>query len=69
MGIDVVLMLGIVYMLVENDWQDDVFFICCISGYDIFVCYLIGESDGVVKIVEWVVVICGVKVDKICELV
>lgn len=69
MGIDVVLMLGIVYMLVENGWYDEVFLVCCIIGYVVFVFYLLGESDGIVKIVEWVVEICGVGVVKICELV
>lgn len=45
------------------------FFVCCMMGYDCFVDYFLGMIDGMVKIVEWVVEICGVFVVKICELV
>lgn len=68
MGIDVALMLGIVYTLVENGWYDEAFLARCIIGYVVFVFYLLGESDGIAKIVEWVVEICGVGVAKIREL-
>lgn len=63
-------MLVIVYIFYIENLYDKVFFDVYIFGFEKFVFYLLGEiEDKIVKILEWVVLICGVFVEKICEFV
>ncbi|MBB4302734.1 trimethylamine-N-oxide reductase (cytochrome c) [Rhodobium orientis] len=65
---DVALMLGIAHTLYAEELHDAEFLENYTVGFDQFVPYLTGESDGTPKSAEWASEICGVPADKIKEL-
>lgn len=65
---DVALMLGIAHALYSEELHDQDFLDKYTSGFDKFLPYLTGESDGVAKTPEWASEICEVPADKIREL-
>ena len=65
---DVAMMLGIAHTLYAEDLHDVDFLDEYTSGFEEFVPYLTGESDGTPKDAEWAESICGVPADTIKEL-
>lgn len=63
-------MLVFVYVLyIENLYDKKFIEIYCL-GFEEFIFYVLGKSkDKVEKMFEWVVIICGVKFDVICDFV
>lgn len=81
-GIDVVLVVGIVWVLINENFVDQFFFDNYCIGYDekIFLVdvffngyykvYILGQGeDGIVKMLQWVLYIIGIFVDWIIKLV
>lgn len=69
LGIDIVLLLVLSYVLIVEFFYDQVFVVSYIVGFVFYCVYLLGEYDGVVKILVWVVVIIGLDVQCIVDLV
>ncbi len=65
---DVALMLGIAHTLYTEELHDADFLDGYTVGFDKFLPYLTGESDGTPKTAEWASEICNVPVEKIKEL-
>lgn len=65
---DVAIMLGIAHTLHVENLVDDAFLHSHTIGYDKFVAYLNGKSDGVEKTPEWASGIADIATDKIREL-
>lgn len=65
---DVPMMLGMAYALHEAGLVNQEFLDEYTTGYDKFLPYLLGESDGIPKTPEWAESICEVKAAKIREL-
>ncbi|WP_319529863.1 trimethylamine-N-oxide reductase TorA [uncultured Cohaesibacter sp.] len=65
---DVAMMLGIAHTLYAEELHDADFLDEYTSGFDKFLPYLTGESDGTPKTAEWAEGICGVPADTIKEL-
>lgn len=65
---DVAMMLGIAHALYSEDLHDQDFLDEYTSGFDKFLPYLTGESDGVAKTPEWAAEICDVPAETIVEL-
>ena len=62
---DVAMMLGIAHALHDEGLHDEDFLFNCTFGFDRFLPYLTGESDGRPKTPEWAAEICGVPADTI----
>lgn len=65
---DVAMMLGIAHTLYDEKLHDADFLDEYTFGFDKFLPYLTGESDGVPKTAEWAAEISSVRADKIKEL-
>ncbi|SJZ84038.1 trimethylamine-N-oxide reductase TorA [Consotaella salsifontis] len=65
---DVAMMLGIAHTLYTEKLHNQDFLDTYTTGFDKFLPYLMGESDGTPKTAEWASEICGVPADKIKEL-
>ena len=65
---DVAMMLGIAHALYSEGLHDQAFLDQYTTGFDLFLPYLIGESDGVPKTPEWASEICQVPAETIVEL-
>jgi trimethylamine-N-oxide reductase (cytochrome c) len=65
---DVALMLGIAHTLYVEKLHDEKFLAKYTTGFDLFLPYLIGKSDGVAKSAEWASEICEVPVETIKDL-
>ncbi len=65
---DLPLMLAIAHTLYKEDLYNKSFIADYTTGFDKFLPYLLGTSDGVEKTPEWAEEICGIKADKIREL-
>lgn len=67
-GTDVALMLGLANEIFTNDLHDEVFLQHYVEGFDDFVPYLTGVSDGVAKTPDWAAHITGIPADRIRSL-
>jgi len=65
---DVAMMLGMAHALYSEGLHDQDFLDEYTSGFDDFLPYLTGESDGVAKTPEWAAEICEVPAETIVEL-
>lgn len=65
---DVAMMLGIAHTLYTENLHDAKFLSRYTTGFDRFVPYLMGASDGVAKDAAWASGICGIPADTIREL-
>ncbi len=65
---DVAMMLGIAHAMYSDGMHDEGFLDEYTFGFDKFLPYLTGESDGTPKTPEWAAEICGVPADKLREL-
>ena len=65
---DVAMMLGMAYALQEAGLENKAFLDEYTTGYDKFLPYLLGKSDGIPKTPEWAESICQVKASKIREI-
>ncbi len=65
---DVAMMLGIAHAMYSEGLHDEGFLDEYTFGFDKFLPYLTGESDGTPKTPEWAADICGVPADKLREL-
>ena len=65
---DVAMMLGMAYALQEAGLEDKQFLDVYTQGYDKFLPYLLGETDGTPKTPEWAESICQIKAAKIREI-
>ena len=65
---DVAMMLGIAHTLVAEKLHDTQFLTRYTSGFEKFLPYLQGASDGVPKTAEWASAICGIPADTIKDL-
>ncbi|RLA05330.1 MAG: trimethylamine-N-oxide reductase TorA [Gammaproteobacteria bacterium] len=65
---DVAMMLGMAYALQETGLENKEFLDEYTSGYDKFLPYLLGKTDGTPKTPEWAESICQIKADKIREI-
>jgi len=57
---DVTMMLAMAYEIYTNGWHDQKFIDGYSLGFERFLPYLLGESDGIAKTPEWASEICGV---------
>ncbi len=67
-GTDTAMMLGIAYVLENENLADRDFLHRCTTGYDKFRNYLVGETDGLPKTPEWAAGICSIDAGTIREL-
>ncbi|WP_066738579.1 trimethylamine-N-oxide reductase TorA [Cupriavidus sp. D384] len=65
---DVAMMLGIAHTLYSENLHDAKFLARYTTGFDRFVPYLTGKSDGVPKDAAWAEAICGIPANTIREL-
>ena len=65
---DVAMMLGMAYALQEAGLENKEFLEEYTTGYQKFLPYLLGETDGIAKTPEWAETICQVKAVKIREI-
>jgi biotin/methionine sulfoxide reductase len=65
---DVALLLGLAHTLYSEGLHDDAFLARYTTGFERFVPYLLGESDGVVKDADWAAAICDLPAVEIREL-
>ncbi len=65
---DVAMMLGIAHTLHSEGLHDQAFLDDYCAGFDKFLPYLLGESDGTPKTAEWAAEICGVPADTLKDL-
>ncbi|WP_316858903.1 trimethylamine-N-oxide reductase TorA [uncultured Cohaesibacter sp.] len=65
---DVAMMLGVAHTIYSEGLHDEDFLSEYTSGFDKFLPYLLGESDGTPKTAEWASEICGVPADTIKSL-
>ena len=65
---DVAMMLGIAHTLYVEDLHDQGFLDKYTTGFDKFLPYLLGETDGQPKSAEWASAICEIPADKIKDL-
>ncbi|HBO79310.1 MAG TPA: trimethylamine-N-oxide reductase TorA, partial [Cupriavidus sp.] len=65
---DVAMMLGIAHTLYTEKLHDAKFLARYTTGFDRFVPYLTGESDGVAKNAEWAASICEIPAETIRDL-
>ncbi len=67
-GTDVALMLGIAYILVTNNWHDQIFLNTYCVGFDKFLPYLLGEGEEIPKTPAWASAITGLDEAQITTL-
>jgi biotin/methionine sulfoxide reductase len=67
-GTDVALMLGLAHTLVGDGLHDRAFLDRYCVGWDVFVAYLLGHSDGQPKDAAWAAAICGMPAEDIIAL-
>ncbi|MFO7856641.1 MAG: molybdopterin-dependent oxidoreductase [Paracoccaceae bacterium] len=67
-GTDVALMMGLAFALEEAGLTDRDFLARCTTGFERFLPYLAGETDGIAKSPEWAEAICGVDAGEIRAL-
>lgn len=65
---DVAMMLGIAHTLYAENLHDEAFLNKYTTGFDKFLPYLLGQTDGTPKTAEWASKICGINADTIKEL-
>ncbi|MDR3516963.1 MAG: trimethylamine-N-oxide reductase TorA [Azospirillaceae bacterium] len=65
---DVAMMLGIAHTLYVEDLHDKEFLAKYTSGFEKFLPYLLGQTDGIPKTPEWAQAICGVDAATLREL-
>ncbi len=65
---DVAMMLGIAHTLVVEKLHDEKFLATYTTGFDRFLPYLLGQSDGTPKSAEWAARICDVPAAKLKDL-
>jgi len=65
---DVAMMLGMAYALQEAGLENKGFLEDYTQGYDKFLAYLLGETDGTAKTPEWAESICQIKASRIREI-
>ncbi|MBK1698933.1 trimethylamine-N-oxide reductase TorA [Rhodovibrio salinarum] len=65
---DVAMMLGIAHTLYEENLHDEDFLDRYTTGFDKFLPYLRGTSDGTPKSADWAEQICGVPADQLRDL-
>ena len=65
---DVAMMLGIAHTLYTEKLHDQKFLATYTTGFDKFLPYLLGQSDGTPKSAEWAAAICDVPAAKLKEL-
>ena len=65
---DVAMMLGIAHTLYSEGLHDGEFLEDYTAGFDLFLPYLTGESDGTPKTAEWAAEICDVPADRLKDL-
>jgi trimethylamine-N-oxide reductase (cytochrome c) len=65
---DVAMMLGVAHTLYTEKLHDTAFLTTYTTGFDKFLPYLTGQSDGTPKSAEWASAICGVPADTIKDL-
>ena len=65
---DTALLLGIAYTLHEYGLTDNNFLTKYTEGYDKFLAYVLGETDGVPKTADWASEICELNAEKIKDL-
>src|SRR5690606_13966826 len=65
---DVALMLGLAHVLAAEGLADRAFLSRYTVGYEAFLAYLTGESDGIAKTAQWAAAITGVPAERIVEL-
>ncbi len=65
---DVTMMMGIAHTLLEEGLHDQAFMDTYTTGFDRFLPYLTGESDGQPKDADWAAGVCGVEADVIRQL-
>ncbi|MGE4266777.1 MAG: molybdopterin-dependent oxidoreductase [Deferribacterales bacterium] len=65
---DTAMILGMCHTLFEENLYNKKFIDGYTVGFDVFIKYLSGKSDGVPKNAKWAEKICGVKAEKIKEL-
>jgi len=67
-GSDTAMMLALAHVLEVEKLADRAFLDRCTSGYDKFLPYLLGESDGIAKTPDWAASICQIPADEITAL-
>ncbi|WP_257829677.1 trimethylamine-N-oxide reductase TorA [Burkholderia glumae] len=65
---DVAMMLGIAHTLYSEKLHDEAFLKRYTTGFDAFLAYLTGRTDGTPKTPEWAAEICGIEPAKLREL-
>ncbi len=65
---DVALMLALAYTLHTENLHDKAFLSSYCVGYDKFIPYLVGESDGISKDADWAAALCDIDPDRIRKL-
>ena len=65
---DVALMLGLAHVLLTEGLADDEFLARYTTGSDVFIAYVLGESDGIAKTPEWASSIVDVDAEEIITL-
>ena len=65
---DVAMMLGIAHTLYEEGLQDQDFLDRYTAGFDKFLPYLLGDTDGTPKTADWAAEICGLPADTLRDL-
>lgn len=65
---DVAMMLGIAHTLYTEGLHDQAFLDRYATGFDKFLPYLLGESDGTPKTADWAAAICGVPAETLRDL-
>lgn len=65
---DVAIMLGLAHELEANGHTDRAFIDRYTVGFDRFRAYLLGESDGVPKTIEWAAALAGIAVSELRDL-
>ncbi|MCZ6667876.1 MAG: molybdopterin-dependent oxidoreductase [Gammaproteobacteria bacterium] len=67
-GTDTAMMLGLAYTLETEGLVDRDFLERCTTGYERFKAYLLGETDGQAKTVDWAAEICEIDAKTIREI-
>ncbi len=65
---DVALMLGLAQTIESEGWTDQAFLQRYTEGFEAFLPYLMGETDGTPKTADWAAGICEIPADTIREL-
>ncbi|MEZ5934912.1 MAG: molybdopterin-dependent oxidoreductase [Alphaproteobacteria bacterium] len=65
---DVALMLGLAFTLHSEGLHDQAFLASHCVGYERFLPYLLGESDGVAKDADWAAALCDIEAERIRAL-